>query len=229
MRTLVDKVEGKKFLHLLHGKLSMHDGMVNWVALPMHSFQPPGVWSPIVSERWMNNVWISVCTFECMKRAYENVLSIPACWVDIDPPTAMSKKTLREWRDKALKTALKLKPSIVVASGKGWHLYWLFKMPIKLRGMPVEERRELIGRVTAVNRWLALAVGGDTACADPTRVMRLPGTNNPKPGADRCSITLLSEAQYQLNQLEHVAEQLQSLIDEGGEGEQAGQAAELQR
>ena len=60
--------------------------------------------------------------------------------------------------------------SALVASGRGWHPYWL------LDGACTE-----LGLVKAVNRAIAKAIKGDK-CWDLASVLKIPGTNSKKPG-----------------------------------------------
>jgi hypothetical protein len=92
--------------------------------------------------------------------------------VDIDARSitvgvAEAKQRLRETVHLASK---------VVSSGGGLHAYWLFKeaLPVTL---------ENIERVEALLRLLADHLGGDLACAEVSRLMRLPGSHNTKAGA----------------------------------------------
>jgi hypothetical protein len=66
---------------------------------------------------------------------------------------------------------LPFKPSIVVKSGGGIHLYFIFKEPVC---------RDEIPRVEDANRRLALALGGDLNACDASRILRIPGTLNCK-------------------------------------------------
>lgn len=63
-----------------------------------------------------------------------------------------------------------LRPHLWVASGGGMHAYWRLD-----RELPAEE-------IESCNRRLAEAIGGDPACTDRGRIMRLPGTVNQKRG-----------------------------------------------
>ena len=71
---------------------------------------------------------------------------------------------------------LMLLPSKVVASGGGLHAYWLFK-----EALPATP--EHIERVEGLLQLLADHLGGDPACAEASRLMRLPGSHNTKDGA----------------------------------------------
>ena len=70
---------------------------------------------------------------------------------------------------------LMLLPSKVVASGGGLHAYWLFK-----EALPATP--ENIERVEGLLQLLADHLGGDPACAEASRLMRLPGSHNTKDG-----------------------------------------------
>jgi hypothetical protein len=65
-----------------------------------------------------------------------------------------------------------LKPSAIVASGGGLHVYWILTVAVPL---PSEA-----ARATAVLRKLTVAVGGDLGAAEPARVLRVPCTQNHK-------------------------------------------------
>ena len=65
-------------------------------------------------------------------------------------------------------------PSVLVDSGGGYHLYWLFGEPWVLHS---DEDRQHAKRLQAA--WVAYA-GGDKAVKDLARVLRVPGTLNHK-------------------------------------------------
>lgn len=64
-------------------------------------------------------------------------------------------------------------PSMTVDSGHGRHLYWILQAPVVVS----DANREQLKRI---NRGLALAVGGDAACSDLGRILRVPGLSNHK-------------------------------------------------
>lgn len=66
------------------------------------------------------------------------------------------------------------KPSVVVESGGGYHLYWLFAAPFVLDS---EDARQEAIRLQAA--WVD-RVGADPASKDLARVLRVPGTRNYK-------------------------------------------------
>lgn len=64
-----------------------------------------------------------------------------------------------------------MRPGLVVASGAGLHAYWRL------------DRELSAGDIESLNRRLAHHLGGDLACTDRGRIMRLPGSFNGKRGA----------------------------------------------
>jgi putative DNA primase/helicase len=111
------------------------------------------------------NVYVGVAT----RREYEGdrkaILQIPAVWVDVD------FKETPEQVAQAYLDQFKLKPSIQVHSGNGWHLYWLLATPAGPNDIP---------RLESVNRRLAHYFSGDKAAHDASRILRLPSTMNVK-------------------------------------------------
>jgi len=188
-----------RFTRLLHGGLGTgpdekiaylvrrHDGG------PVRTmYSHPGELPAYLAEA--AEVFISVCTFKG-KRSAKNALMVPACWVDLDPPRS---KDLERWRTETARkiTGFGLMPSLIVGSGRGFHAYWLLDPAVSLEG---PDRDRLAGLVVAVNRKLANLLAGDTV-GDLARVMRLPGTVNPKNGA-LCRLVFEAGPMYELQDL----------------------------
>lgn len=79
-------------------------------------------------------------------------------------------KVIPESEARAKLERFPLKPSIVIASGGGLHVYWLLWEPLDLQ-MEATRARSLLRR-------LALALGGDLNSAEAARILRIPGTTN---------------------------------------------------
>lgn len=94
-----------------------------------------------------------------------NLVENPALWVDID-----FKKTAREEFERKL-ADFPLKPSIIVETGGGYHVYWLLKEPCPKEDIPKIEN--YLSR-------LASHFGGDPGAMDASRILRIPGTLNLK-------------------------------------------------
>jgi hypothetical protein len=81
-------------------------------------------------------------------------------------------------------------PTLEIASGRPGHVHAYWRLAARLSA----------GQIRQVNLRLALALGADPACADPTRMLRPPGTLNHKDGA-MAPVRLLAsrpEARYEL-------------------------------
>lgn len=101
----------------------------------------------------------------------ETVVALNALWADFDAKDPRFGGELEH----ALQAvdSLPHQPSIVVASGNGYHAYWLLEDPV----MITADNRDQVAQT--VRDWAAY-VGGDKAAADLARVLRVPGTTNAK-------------------------------------------------
>jgi hypothetical protein len=116
-----------------------------------------------------------------------DVSCITAFWADIDVKSPAHKETaLPETNEQALDFLdnLPLKPSIVVSSGNGLHVYWLFENPL---GIATEAHRQNIG--SALSGWQMYINNSAKErgwkfdnTSDLARVLRLPGGINHKLG-----------------------------------------------
>lgn len=120
-----------------------------------------------------------------------DALCITALWVDIDDDNEAAAGRL---------FATALFPSIMVASGGGYHGYWLLKQPHYIHDeIDIHETERLL-------KGMALACGGDTSVADLARIMRLPGTVNTKPsrGGAVCEAINYYGMRYSYEDIERV-------------------------
>ena len=114
----------------------------------------------------------------------EYVQTCNCLWLDLD----YKGETLT--KNSAVLKGLNLQPSIVINSGNGYHLYWLLSEPIT----PEEARRTV--------KQLIRVMAGDEGTHDPTRILRLPGSQNVKIPGQPLPCTLLRlnpERQYNLS------------------------------
>jgi len=171
------------FLQRLHGALDRNGGTVRFLAKDHATGQvrrftaKPGdlpAFSGIGAE-W--HVYATVAAFNGKTRHADNAVAVPAVWADLDPPAELAGDPLDEWRHAAeLRLAtFTPAPSVIVFSGRGLHAYWIFNTGVLL------DKPQVRDLVVGVNRALADALDGD-AVGDLARLMRLPGTVNPKTG-----------------------------------------------
>ncbi len=105
----------------------------------------------------------------------ENCSSISSLWVDIDCGQDGHKKSpLFDSKEDALNhiKRLTIKPSLIVDSGNGLHLYFFLNQKLGLN-------KETIPLVEKINKILGFMFGGDSV-HNVDRIMRIPGTQNHK-------------------------------------------------
>jgi len=91
--------------------------------------------------------------------------------------------------------AFPLRPSAVVGSGNGLHVYWLLKQPFNLQ-------KGTLPQAKAMLRALAEAIGGDLNSAEPARILRLPDTLNYKYDPPRpVGLRYLNERRYTIAEM----------------------------
>lgn len=121
----------------------------------------------ILKSHENQNCYFGIATRRDGDGSKEGIVEIPALWNDIDIVKGSSgydhfKQTYKQFP---------LKPSILIESGGGFHPYWLLKEPTTKDDIP---------RVEDLLRRIAAYLGGDMAATDASRILRLPGTLNPK-------------------------------------------------
>lgn len=111
------------------------------------------------------NIYFGVATRREGEGTKDSIVEVPAVWTDIDFMSTSQDDAVKKLE------RFQLKPSIVISSGNGYHVYWLLKIPAQ---------RDNIKDVEEINKGLALHLGGDRAAFDASRILRLPGTKNMK-------------------------------------------------
>ena len=120
------------------------------------------------------NVYFGVATREKGDSSKEGIVEIPCLWVEIDLtdkhgadiPGNEKKEILQRLND------FSLKPTFVINSGGGLHVYWKLKTPLSKSEIPLAEN--LLDRTASY-------FNGDSASTDASHRLRLPGTLNFKP------------------------------------------------
>src|SRR5436309_937128 len=171
----LDRTVATRFLGHLHEGV---EGLIPWVIkLPSGRVrQPhcrPGRIPGIALREAIDglHIWVSVASCRD-RRGNTRVLDVPALWADMDPEDGVH---LDRWRRDTLSRlgGLWVPPTIVVDSGRGFHGYWVLDRPIRI------ETPHDAYLVVAGNRSFERLLDGDSV-SDLARVMRLPGTINPK-------------------------------------------------
>lgn len=123
------------------------------------------------------DAWLSQAEFWRPNRRAVNLARIRVAFVDLDyhkidfyareSPSTMLSRVLERCDDASIPV-----PSLVIDSGQGLQLKWVFAEPLPAEALP---------RWRAMERYLIDVfsdLGGDPACSDPSRVLRIVGTRN---------------------------------------------------
>lgn len=129
-------------------------------------------------------------------------------WVDVDRAVRVDPVEVED-EVLPLLRSLGLHPSAVVYSGRaGLHLYWILDQSLDL------------SLIEGYNKRLAKAVGGDPACFNRNRILRLPGTLNEKPGGTEVTLRHLDPAPIPILRLKALGPVTPVLRDSNGSTKQ---------
>jgi len=127
-----------------------------------------------LDDRWATDTYFGVHPVSSPKSAHErarteDIARVNALYADFDVSDGQDPQAMLA-RIEAIQPA----PSVIVASGGGFHAYWLLAEPFHIsdddsRGLGAE-----------VQRWWVRAIGADFAACDLARLLRVPGTLNGK-------------------------------------------------
>jgi len=126
-----------------------------------------------LDDRWATDAYFGVHPAASAKGAHEraraeDIVAASALFADFDADDRDPQTLLA--RIEAIQPA----PSVIVASGGGYHAYWLLAEPVALAD---EAAR---ADWAAIQRWWVRHVGADPAACDLARLLRVPGTMNGK-------------------------------------------------
>ena len=122
----------------------------------------------ILGPGWEQDVFFGVHPTRTLRTGYErgraeDVVAANCLFADFDDPDVLPRID-----------SLQPAPQVIVASGKGFHVYWLLAEPVILSDDVT--RRDW----AALQRWWVRHVGADHSACDLARVLRVPGTRNGK-------------------------------------------------
>ena len=121
-------------------------------------------------------------------RHKDNVSLLTACFADFDEGS--KEEQMRRIRSF-------LPPSAIVESGRGYHAYWEFLCPLG------PDRATLW---TYAQHRIAEHLGGDPACSDPARLLRLPGSWHIKEGYEPSLVRIVERTTRRYSMEEILAE-----------------------
>lgn len=157
--------EAARYLRMLFGEapegsyVELHRGLS---AAPLHhkrgefyaagDSQLPGLIEAVGSER---DVYVGVVPRTRQEGGLEALGWSHVLWLGLDGPDGIDR-----WK------FIDCQPSMVVRTGRGWHLYWALRSPASAR------------EVERANRTLAYCLCGDPTCCYAQWPLRPPGTLN---------------------------------------------------
>ncbi len=129
----------------------------------------------------------------------DTVICIPGLWLDIDIKGPNHKSdNLPPDKESALKLldSFELEPTLIISTGGGFHVYWLFDEPMDLKDKDDRNKaKELSKRFQKVFINLAATHGWELDnTSDLSRVLRLPGTFNHKQEDDPVPVSLIMQS-----------------------------------
>ncbi|NIM99495.1 MAG: AAA family ATPase [candidate division Zixibacteria bacterium] len=147
------------------------------------------------------NLYFGVATRDGQGGGKQNIVHIPALFIDVD-----LKETPREALIEHFK-AIPLKPSAIVETGGGFHLYWKLKEPLEKDGIPEFENYLLR---------MATYFEADLNAIDASRILRVPGSQNHKYKPPKTVILkqLNPDLQYKLEDFDFLPEAQKSKTQE---------------
>lgn len=141
-------------------------------------------------------VFFGACPREERNGTKSSVKKVQCLWVDLDA------KDFAGGKDEAWERIQNfIPPTVIIDSGHGFHCYWCLVEPT------IIENKADLSKLERLNYLLAELLGGDKACAEIARVLRLPGTfnlkdlSNPQPVK---IIELVSDRRYSLSSFDPI-------------------------
>ncbi|MBP8650016.1 MAG: DUF3987 domain-containing protein [Deltaproteobacteria bacterium] len=168
-------------------------------------------WLPGVIGKYREyDLYFGVATREHGNGKKEGIIHIPAVWADID-----FKNTPQDKADRLL-SELPVKPSVIIESGGGYHVYWFLKEPAGSEDIPTVE---------VVNRKLASFLEADSGVCDASHILRMPGTLNHKYSPARTvTVKDYTGARYNLEEFDFLPE-----VPENQDDENRGQNPDIEK
>jgi len=192
-------LEAKRFIEALYSRyFADHEGYVelrmisaNVLEKWLHKGQlEEQDWDEIAKWNETHHIYIGVNPRPVSKEKKKNDIQDIVClWADVD-----GKDFEDGGKEAALRSveAFPLKPTIIVDSGHGYHLYWVLEKPM----LGVKDNRLAIFKQILAG--VVKALGADQSKIDHVACLRLPGTMNRKDEPVPCRIIEITDQTYQV-------------------------------
>ena len=140
------------------------------------------------------DTYISPNTFYLPERSNENIRQYRALYMDLDIHKTIYSKSEAYYKVAMLSSEGKIpRPSLVVDSGQGLHLYWIIEHAPKGAAWTWQELEDYLYKHLK-------ECGADIQATDAARVLRLPGTINTKNG-ETCKVIESNAERYSMYEL----------------------------
>lgn len=169
--------------------LQLRDGQV----LKMYNTDIQGVFEIVQEQQGEKDVYITPNSFYIPKRSNENIRHFRALYIDLDLQDRYSKtEAFYETYIRAAKGQIP-KPSMIIDSGRGLHLYWRIEHAPKGAAYTWQELEDYLYKNLK-------PLGADIKATDGARVLRLPNTINSKNNSV-CEVLELNDFKYSMYEL----------------------------
>lgn len=155
--------------------------------------------SRIIQEWKDYNIYFGPALRKDHNGTKDGISHIPSLFVDIDFKDISEKEAWEKIKD------FPIKPSAIIDTGGGLHIYWWLKEPLFAEEIPQVEK--LLKR-------LSIHFGGDTKATDASHVMRVPGSFNRKPNRGNAPVRIMELNDNEIDQsdLDGLLPQIQQTI-----------------
>jgi len=141
---------------------------------------------PTILKKFKNeNAYFGVATRINGDGTKAGVIEVPAFWADVD----LNGKPRKEVWKKLI--SFPLRPSAIVKTGGGYHVYWFLKTPAT---------KDMIPQIESYLKRVASFLDGDLKATDASRILRVPGTKNFKRNEYRTRLKIFkSKRRYEIS------------------------------
>lgn len=165
----------------------------NGQAIKIFNTDIKGVVDVVQDQEGKEDVYITPNSFYIPNRANNNIRHFRALYIDLDLNSSYSKT--EAFYEVYIKAAQGLipKPSMIIDSGRGLHLYWRIEHAPKQAAYTWQELEDYLYKQLK-------PLGADLKATDSARVLRLPNTVNSRNNAV-CEVLELNDFKYSMYDL----------------------------
>lgn len=168
--------------------LQLHNGQV----MKLINTDVEGIVDVVQAQEGQEDTFISPNSFYIPNRANTNIRHFRALYIDLDLDQYSKSEAFYQVYMKSAKGEIP-KPSMIIDSGRGLHLYWRIEHAPKGALYTWQELQDYL-------YYHLKYLGADIKATDSSRVLRLPNTINSKNGAT-CIVLEMNDFKYSMYEL----------------------------